>query len=332
MKRAPVLKTFLLVPLLTFASSAAPVTPLIPMNHDLMTDGELRSAIPDTLKNEALQTLRNVMVTQKEWVKVHAAEFLIWSGNPEGVREEFLKEEKRFGQQSQYRIGIARVLAQVAASAAEKRAHTDKIMEAFLDESGSDRIHAVETLAKLRLSPVGRDAKLTQDALASSTQSLVMYTRWSVAFTSEEAMRKTKEEMLELLASGKMDSAGESQAAYILRNLGNLTVEQWKRLSAVALNKSKPNVFQYSAAYVTAPKNVHASREFKAIQKGLIQFSRAPSKGERMEFCMALSYGAAQQDLQELTAMLYGANPFPTNSDNEDVKAAAAYALLKNIR
>jgi hypothetical protein len=332
MKNYRRLALLLTAPILVFTSSQAGVNQIASsMSDNLSTTSEMVTTIPDALKKQAVQTLREVMKTQAEWVKVHAAEFLIWSGNADGVKEEFLKEEKLFGEKSQYRIGIARVLAQTAKTKAEKQVYTDKILRAFLDVNGSDRIHAVETLGKLKISPIKENAEVTQDALKSTTESLALYTHWSVAFTSPDSFKQTKTEMLELLKAGKSSPAAAGTAAYILRNLGGLTKVEWKVLADATLASKEPNVYLYSAAWVTVPKEVSNSTEVKKIRERLLQFRNSKSKGDRMELCMALSIKGTKVDLPLLTALLNGEDPLPTDSETADVKAAAAYAILMNM-
>jgi hypothetical protein len=299
------------------------------INRSENSSAEVTIRYQDALKKQALRTLRDVMKQESEWVKVHAAEFLIWSGYPEGVKEEFLKEEKLFGDKSQYRIGIARVLAQAAKTEAERRVHTDKILRAFTDLNGTDRIHAIETLAKLKISPVKGNAQITRDALRSSMESLAIYTQWSVAFTSPDSLQQTKTKMLQRLANKSSSSGAKGTAAYLLRNLGGLTNEEWKVLADAALTSEQPSVYLCSAAWVTAPKQGADVEKVKLIRERLLQFQSSPSKGDRMELCMALSIKGTKADLPLLTALLNGVDPLATDSETVDVKAAAAYAILK---
>src|SRR5690606_1997578 len=97
-----------------------------------------------------------------------------WTGNAEGVKEAFLKELALFHQKSQYRIGIWRVLAQVS-DGAEAAQYHKQIVSAFLDTAGKDRIHAIETMAKLKISPLPDYPFETQDALKSSIKGLSAY-------------------------------------------------------------------------------------------------------------------------------------------------------------
>ena len=56
--------------------------------------------VSESLKMEALRELRDNLRAQKKWEKVHAAEYLLWLGFPEGVLEEYRNEETMFETES----------------------------------------------------------------------------------------------------------------------------------------------------------------------------------------------------------------------------------------
>src|SRR5687767_10664430 len=70
--------------------------------------------LSNTDRSNCLALLRQTMYNQQRWIKVHAAEYLLWLGNSKEVEKVFLKEEKRNGNVSEYRVGIWRVLYQVS--------------------------------------------------------------------------------------------------------------------------------------------------------------------------------------------------------------------------
>jgi hypothetical protein len=296
------------------------------------TNNKPASGISPELEKESLTKLRKVLNEESEWVKVHAAEFLLWSGHPDGVREVFLEEEKQFGTKSQYRIGIWRVLAQTETDSVNKKIWTDKILEAFLDTAGTDRIHAVETLAKLKVSPLSADENITRLAMESPVSSLATYAQWSVAYSSQDWRLKTQREFLTRIVGGGEDGAVAKQMAYILRQFGTLPEADWKSLVQVLNNKGEdqaPGVFLFSAAFVTAPEKNKRSAEMENIHDQLLKFSESASKGDRSELSIALSVNGTERDVPVLTGLLRGTNPLPLAADNADVAAAAGYALLK---
>ena len=94
---------------------------------------------PEELHDRALVCLRQAVTGQPRWIKVHAAENLLALGLPQGIREAFLAEDKAFGQEPQYRVGIWRVLTCAAAGPAERQEWLDKVRNAFSD-AGSPRL------------------------------------------------------------------------------------------------------------------------------------------------------------------------------------------------
>ncbi|GAA4464533.1 hypothetical protein GCM10023189_43940 [Nibrella saemangeumensis] len=296
----------------------------------------------DTLRTAALKELQEILYTQAEWVKVHAAEYLLWAGYPEGVKEEYLREEKRFGNQPPYRIGIWRVLAQASSQPAERQQWTEKIREAFGDTAGMDRIHAAETLAKLQMSPQAHYPTLTQKALKSDNKPLAMYTLWAASYAADESVQATRHKLLGLLTTPQPDVAVKRMAAYILRHLKGLTAHQWQQLAQVALSEpenSAAHVYLLSAAFVGAPANANTGL-FKQVHETLLKAAFSPLKGNRTEMAAALAERGTLSNLPVLVALLTDQNPLPgtgaasgeairKNPDQADVRAAAAYAILK---
>jgi hypothetical protein len=296
------------------------------------TNNKPVSGISPELEKESLESMRKVLKEESEWVKVHAAEFLLWSGHPDGVREAYLEEEKQFNTKSQYRIGIWRVLAQTERDSVNRRIWTDKILAAFLDTAGTDRIHAAETLAKLKVSPLSTNENIARLAMESPVSSLATYTQWSAAYSSQDWQLKTQQEFLTRIVRGAESGAVANQMAYILRQFGTLPEADWKSLVKALDEKSEteePSVYLCSAAFVTAPAMYHGSAEMEKIRDRLLKFSESASKGDRSELAIALSVNGTERDVPVLEGLLRGSNPLPTAADNADVAAAAGYALLK---
>lgn len=287
---------------------------------------------PDNhLKDEAINTLRNVMKEQQEWVKVHAAEFLIWTGNAQGVKEAFLKEQESFGNQPPYRIGIWRVLTQLS-SGNEATQYKEQIVQAFLDTTGKDRIHAIETMAKLKVSPLPQYPTATSDALQSDIKSLAGYTHWAIAYTNADSMKAAKHYFLERLLDEKEDILLRRIAAYVLRNSGNLEVKQWTSLSEMALKLSENaegKISFLTAALLTAPAGASDTESYKNVFQQLLSFSNKKEKGARMEVAAALAAAGTTDHLPLLESWLRNTDPTGKVADDADVQASAAFAILK---
>lgn len=102
------------------------------------------------LRQQCVELMQQTLQNESRWVKVHAAEFLISLDYRDGVHDAFTAESARLGDEPQYRIGIWRVLASLERhNRSAYAARLGQIREVFLDDAAPDRIHAVETLAKL---------------------------------------------------------------------------------------------------------------------------------------------------------------------------------------
>src|SRR5690606_1155170 len=156
---------------------------------------------------------------QTSWVKVHMAEYKIWSGNAIGVEEAFLVEEKQFGSDSPYRIGIWRVLAQ--SSKENFSLYRNKILEAFKDPLGADRVHAAETLAKLGLPLEELAPEAVTPIIKGEKNSLFVYTLWGMANSRGE--EKSPNILFDFIKQQKGEKLPLMQSAYALRHYGRYT-------------------------------------------------------------------------------------------------------------
>ncbi len=112
-----------------------------------ITSQELADNPP--LRRQAVAVLHDALNQEPLWVKVHAAEYLLALDYRSEVREIFEQEQVAHSDEPKYRIGIWRVLARESYDVARRDRFISRIRATFLDSSGPDRVHAVETLAKL---------------------------------------------------------------------------------------------------------------------------------------------------------------------------------------
>lgn len=288
----------------------------------------------DELKKEAVDTLRRVLYEQQEWVKVHAAEFLIWSGNPEGVKDVYLKEQEAFVDKPKYRIGIWRVLAQLN-TGDEKQKYQQQIIDAFIDTAGDDRVHAVETMAKLKLSPLPDHSVIAEHTLRSDVKSLSAYTKWSIAYTNEAAMKKAKQDFLESILDENEEELPKRIAAYVLRNSGVLEEAQWQKLSQFVLqlpDEASTRLSFTNAALLTASAILHKSAEFQQLKTIFYSYQSKAEKAVRIDMAAGMAELGTESDLPLLLEWLHNKKPTGNTADDADVQASAAYAILKMVK
>ncbi|TAN13121.1 MAG: hypothetical protein EPN37_14280 [Chitinophagaceae bacterium] len=279
-----------------------------------------------------MRILREVMLTQSQFVKVHAAEYLIWAGHPDSVRDVFLKEEQLYGTESPYRIGIWRVLEQVAGDKNEKSQWIDSIQNAFLNVNGKDRINAAETLAKLKIIPAPGHPAVVQKAIEGEATSLSLYTLWAASNSGADSLKKCREKLFHLLTSDQADSLQKTLASYILRHIDDLDSNEWSLLASKALaepDSSLAKVYMLSAAYITVPEDSIRTGLYEKIKAQLINEDKSPRVGSRTELSAVLAEKGTPADLPVLFTMLNNKYPLEKESDNADVRSAAAYAILE---
>nr|WP_295924535.1 hypothetical protein [uncultured Dyadobacter sp.] len=291
--------------------------------------GKPDSSETEQIRQQSIGVLRQVLATQHEWVKVHAAEYLIWAGHPAGVQQAFLREEKLWGAKPQYRIGIWRVLAQAATTPAGMKLWTDKIRAVFLDSSATDRTHAAETLAKLKISPLENDRNLTANTLKSPVKSLALYTLWSIAFTSPGSIRAVSEQFFKMALAPDSPSADKVIPAYALRQLKGLSDQERGLLADAALAEpgdSPARIYLLSAAFTAIDQR---AKQWQQLHKEILEYRTSTSKGHISEMAAALAERGSGGDIALLLPMLDGPGQFSNDADRADVAAAAAHAILK---
>lgn len=290
------------------------------------------AVVSKALQKEAVEVLRTILQTQSEWVKVHAAEFLLESGYPEGVQKIYLDEEKKWGNNSPYRIGIWRVLSRAATKPEEKEIWTDKIMQAFLDTTGTDRIHAAETLAKLHISPLTVNPEITAKTLDNPIRSLSLYTRWSVAFSSKDSLLNIRKSFFDIAASGNEDVPSRRLAAYVISHSGDLPFAEWETLAQSALSEPEGSGLKINllnAAVITANNDAVPTGLYRQAYEALLKYKDVNDKAIRIAVANALAEKGKLEDLAILISFLKNENPLGKDSDDADVRASAAYAILK---
>ncbi len=120
---------------------------------------------PETRAN-CERILTDSLNAQGEWSSVHGAEYLIRLDMTKQVLAVFRPQSKTAS--PPFRIGVWRVLAQAEPSADARLAYEQKIRSVLLDEAATDRLHALESLAKLG-APIRspRELKVVQQMTSS---------------------------------------------------------------------------------------------------------------------------------------------------------------------
>ena len=262
---------------------------------------------PD-LHARCLSVLHEALAEGKEFVKVHAAESLIWTGNAGNVREVFLSEPATV---PRYRIGVWRVLAQAAPDPKGRQEYANKILAVLLDTSAPDRTHAAETSGKLGVTSHAPEVLLLAGGEAGSCQAMA---RWVLANSGDE---KDEAYLAELLESPNADARG--CAAYALRFFKKIRPATYEMLKAAA---EKEPADSPQRANMISPLYLHASpAERPAVRVRLLQCAGSGRTEDKREVCAALGRVPNPEDIPFLTKLLDDAEL--------DARAGAAEAILR---
>ncbi|MBN2012787.1 sodium/solute symporter [candidate division KSB1 bacterium] len=305
----------------------------------LQSCGNQSSGVNDVVRKKAVNELHTVLKTQSQWVKVHAAEYLLALSYPDSIKEIFLDELQNYGTTPQYRIGIWRTLARASYDANEKQKWIDHIWDSFLDDNSPDRMHAAETLSKLNENLLSRNPKIAMSLAQGDDKKLAAFVSWGMAVNSDNQLYINQ--LVGMLNSDDLET--RKLAAYGIRLNIPINPEQWDVLYQAAINEpdsSSAAVYLVGAALVRLPEQ-HESDEIRAqLDKRLRKFMFSKTKENRFHACEALAANGAIDDVQFLTKLLNGKSSLQDDTlspdilaaQNADVRSAAANAILRIYR
>ena len=276
---------------------------------------ETAPAVTDELRERAVKTLRDAMVNEPRWVKVHAAEHLLSLGYPQDVAVIFMQELELFGSEPEYRIGIWRVLARAAISPEEKESWIANIKEAFLDENGSDRLHASETLAKLDVVIDAENRPAYFDAAEKGDGPFEAFTRCLLIHSGESDQESVLADLL-----GAPDERTRQCAAYALRHVDTVSPDTLERLAATWESESGDSL---AKVYLLGSLYQHTSDGIEAaeLKVKLLRYAQTGNKGQKYEAIAVLGEKGDESDLPTLIALL--------DDPEADVRVGAAHAILR---
>lgn len=265
------------------------------------------AVVSPELHDRCLAELHDTLEKGEAFVKVHAAESLLWTGHPDQVREVFLNESQDV---PKYRIGVWRVLAQASLDAQERRKYEDKILAVLLDPKAPDRLHAAETLGKLGVT--SRDPEVLRLA-KEETGPFQAMVRWVLANSGNE---QDEAALAELLASP--DAYTRGCTAYALRFFKNLRPATAEKLNAAAEKEPLDSSWR---THVLSARYLHAkASEQPKLRQALLEYLETGDTGQKREACAALGRVPNPEDIPLLNPLL--------DDPDRDVRAGAAEAML----
>lgn len=289
-----------------------------------------KGVVSEKLKKEAFAKLQVTLGSDLEWEKVHAAEFLLNLGYSGDVYKTFLKEEKQKGNEYYYRIGIWRVLVQSSLKSVEKQRWINSIASVYISPNAPDRLHAVETLAKLRISPYTVSHGATDSILNGVHNPMWVFTLWGTAFTSEREKKQVSQKFIQIIGSSGESVDVRKLAAYALRHIKGVESEDQSMLLNTAINEpdtSAAYAFIISSALVNISKDSLSTVKAQFCWKKLKEIASAPGKAGRYEALSVFGELGGEEDLPLLTALIEKSNRLKVMGDT-DIAIASSNAIL----
>jgi len=256
------------------------------------------AALDPAVREQAVEVLRTNLAQEARWVKVHAAEFLLELGYPEGVYETFDAERIEHGDTPLYRIGIWRVLAKASTSPDAYRQWVDKIREALRDPDGPDRLHATETLSKLPYQATAEEQAILEEFATSDDEPIAAFAACMLVHAGREAYESTLKSLL--LTE---DDRTRQCAAYALRHIEEVPWPISDRLSEVASLEpadTLAGVYLHAAAYSHAPDDAAAAPHREAV----LNYARTGKTNEQYEATAVLAQKGTEADIPLLVDLL----------------------------
>jgi hypothetical protein len=287
--------------------------------------------------DESLLILQKTVYSQGFWVKVHAIEFLADLGYQKDALRYTNEELASFDSIPEKRIGFWRCKYKLSDQENDKTQWFEKIKNAYLDRNGPDRIHAVETLAKLGFSLKNVDAELVEKDLKSQT-ALGHFTLWGNILPAKSGGSPDFERLFAVF--DEENAEAKKIAAYSLGFMASMPEQNWNILAQKALAEPEQSVaypYMLGAAYMAYHSQWDENLFLKVRQK-LTALQHVQDKAARIALCRALAVNGDDSDLPLLKELMHLSDPIRGGIDgildrdielwNEDVRAAAAYALL----
>ena len=281
--------------------------------------GSVFAAEPDTRlddveRQQLLSLLRETMHQQQGWVRIHAAESLLWHGHATEVAAAFAEEVET--SEPPYRIGVWRVMAQAAPTPQQRDQCLDRIRQALRDTTGPDRVHAAESLAKLRAPLTAEDRQAAEELAASPDPATAVYPLWLLYQSGDRAIRGRFFEIVRADAP-----IARLRAAYVIRHLeGTLSESEHSTLLeaiAVEPDESPATAYLLGTAWLATPPGT----ERGVLSDTLRHLITAGTPGDRYAMATVIGEAGTQEDESALRALLV--------DEDADVRQAASNALLR---
>ncbi len=265
------------------------------------------------LRGRALDLLRRNLARQDRAQSMHAAEFLISLGYPQGVDAVVGRDQQQAGDHVAAEIDAWNIRARLAYG--ETRIPwVEKILAVVLDSTAADRALAARTLGEIGDAVPEEHRQSLQSCTKAADGPWLAYLQW-VRYNSSCA--DAESQLAQLLTSS--DPAVRDAAAYAVGHLQQ--VNDATRQALLAAVDREPTDSPVRANLIAAAA-VHATGEPQTLyRQQLVQYARTGTNADRSKAFHALGRIATNDDIPVLVGGLEDPDP--------DVQSTAAWATLR---
>lgn len=266
------------------------------------------------------------------WNKIHALEFLCEVGHKSQVQAVLMKDLESVSSIPEKRIGYFRCWANAVSSEEEKDFYISKILEIFLNPDSPDKIHAAESLAKLKVPLKGYPAVVKEDD-PTGNELLQAYVKWGCVYDANISSPIDYTLLFSVLDS--RNEIGRKVMAYGLSYMGVFDTIHWKKIVSLALAEpldSPCAAFLLHGVAATCPDKSIFREEIRLVRMKLRDLVVFGGKTERYESYVALGKIGDPEDWPFISESFKEGDEGNGMIDEEgcrDVQSARAYAILK---
>lgn len=282
----------------------------------------------DEINRDASDFLFEQTQSSSFWNKVHAIEFLYLGGNQARMKDLIQKDLLTFENTPEKRIGYWRCSYLAASTDKEREHYLNKLIGAYCDPDSPDKIHAAESLAKLKHSL--KTLPLAVEADSAKNELLQAYIQWGMVLPSIPSEELDYDLFFSVINSE--NALCRKIMAYGSRYMGDFSESEWNRFAEIALNESLDSPCAVHLLHGILASCPDKEKQHNDIKERLYQLALTDNKSNQYESYIALGNWGSDEDLNFVTTAFLSAFPNQessmSNEDQSDVKAAAAYAVL----
>src|SRR5688572_22895312 len=263
---------------------------------------------PTDAEAQSIGVLRDVMRREERFVKVHAAEALIELGQPAGIHDLFLAQEREHRDVPMYRLGVWRVLARTTTvGTPEHDRWLGQLRKAALDPAAPDRIGAIESLAKLKYAVAPDERPVIEMLAQSQDEGIALFSLWLL---SQAPGGENPQDRVARYLDSK-DPITRLRAIYILRFLPDLSADNRAKLKASARAEERDTLthaYATSSSFIVA-RTYGDDDESQRTRDELHRILKTGEPAAKQEACRALGEQGSRDDLEAIAPLL--ADPAP---------------------